>query len=209
MVEEKIEKATEELKKNGFDVIVAEDGEEALSEVLEMVSSDSLVGVGGSVALREVGVVEALDELDVEVANHWRAREKDGSVEEVQEVRKRQVNSDIFLTGSNAVTETGKLVNIDGIGQRVAAMVVGDKKVIVVVGVNKITEDVEEGLNRARNVAAPKNAERLDRDVPCIDVGECVDCDSTDRICNVIEVIEKEPIYSDITVIFVKEDLGY
>ncbi len=209
MVEEKIEKAMEELKRNGFDVIVAEDGEEALSEVLEMVSSDSLVGVGGSVALREVGVVEALDGLDVEVANHWRAREKDGSVEEVQEVRKRQVNSDIFLTGSNAVTETGKLVNIDGIGQRVAAMVVGDKKVIVVVGVNKITEDVEEGLNRARNVAAPKNAERLDRDVPCIDVGECVDCDSTDRICNVIEVIEKEPIYSDITVIFVKEDLGY
>jgi len=103
----------------------------------------------------------------------------------------------------------GELVNIDGTGQRVSAMIFGPKKVIVVAGVNKIAGDLDEGLWRASNVASSMNAKRLSRKTPCVSTGECSDCDSPERICNITTVIHRRPRSTDLTVILVGMELGY
>lgn len=121
--------------------------------------------------------------------------------------------ADIFLSGLNALTMDGKIVNVDASGNRVAGMIFGSKKAIVVVGVNKIVKNVEEALERIRKVAAQLNARRIreERDwelLPCVKTGECVDCNAENRICNITTIIEKEPGAIDLTVIILGEKLG-
>ena len=174
-----------------------------------MVTGNDLVGLGGSVTLREIGVPHALKERGFKVADHWIARAKKASANEILELRRQQLNSDVFITSTNALTENGELVNIDGAGQRVAAMIFGPKKVVIVAGANKIVKDLEEGFYRARNIAAPINAKRLDRSTPCAVTGICSDCDSGDRICNVTTIIHRKPGITNATVIIVGEELGY
>jgi L-lactate utilization protein LutB len=163
----KFESAAEALKNNGFEVLKASSGEEALGEVLTLIPPESLVGVGGSVTLREIGLPEALRERGNRVADHWMARESGASRDEVREIVRSHPNSDVFVASSNAVTEKGELVNTDGGGQRVASMIFGPKKVILVVGVNKIVGSVEEGFERIRNVVAPMNHRRRGWSTPC------------------------------------------
>jgi hypothetical protein len=115
----------------------------------------------------------------------------------------------VFITSTNAVTETGELVNIDGTGQRVAAMIFGPGRVVVVAGVNKITGDLEEGLWRASNVAAPMNARRLHPKTPCAETGECSDCVAPGRICGITTIIHRRPSKTPFTVVLVGEKLGY
>ncbi len=199
----------ENLRDNDFEVISCTSAEEAKEEILNIISDDSLVGIGGSVTLREIELYEELESRDVEVANHWKARREGKKSREIRKIRKQHINSDIFLTSTNAITQTGKLVNIDGTGQRVAAMIYGPKKVIIVAGTNKICEDLEAGIKRARDVAAPMNAKRLDLDTPCVETGECVDCESEDRICKVTTILDKKPHDTDITIVLIDETLGY
>ena len=197
------------LRENGFNAVYASTKESAISTVLDMVQPDAIVGLGGSVTLREMGLPEVLRERGNRVADHWEARQRGASPEEVMEIRRLHLNSDVFITSTNAVTETGQFINIDGSGQRVAAMIFGPKRVIVIAGVNKIVKDVDEGLWRARNVAAPMNAKRLQRETPCAVTGVCSDCDSVERICNVTTIIHRRPRSTDTTVILVGENLGY
>jgi len=204
-----VERTLKALSNNGFEVLHVPDKEEAISSVLKLVPKDAVVGLGGSVTLREMGLPEALRDRGNEVADHWEARERGASAEEVLEIRRTQLNSDVFITSTNALTERGELVNIDGGGQRVAAMIFGPRKVIVVAGVNKITGDLEEGLWRARNVASPMNAKRLNLRTPCATTGVCSDCSSEDRICNATTIIQRRPRNVDATVIIVGENLGY
>ena len=143
------------------------------------------------------------------LADHWKARQGGAWQEEVMEIRRAHLNSDIFITSTNAVTETGELVNIDGTGQRVAAMIFGPKKVVVVAGVNKITGDLEEGLWRTSNVAAPMNARRLHSKTPCVETGECDDCVAPGRICGITTIIHRRPSRIPFTVVLVGEKLGY
>jgi hypothetical protein len=117
--------------------------------------------------------------------------------------------ADLFLSSSNAVTLNGELVNIDGVGNRVNSTNFGPGKVILVVGYNKIVEDVQEAIQRIKNVAAPLNARRLNVDVPCAKVGKCVDCNSPNRICRAIVIHERKPSLTDILVILVGEELGF
>lgn len=204
-----VDRTLEALRRNGFEAFYVPDREEAASWILELVPGDALVGLGGSVTLREMGIPEILKETGHRVADHWEARDRGALAGEILEVRRQQLNSDVFITSTNALTETGELVNIDGGGQRVAAMIFGPRKVVVVAGVNKIVRDLDEGLNRARNIAAPMNARRLDRKTPCAKTGACSDCDSEERICNVTTIIHRRPRNTDITVIIVGEKLGY
>jgi L-lactate utilization protein LutB len=197
------------LERNGFDVVYYPSAEEALAGVLEMVPEGASVGLGGSVTLREMGLVDALEARGVEVANHWKAGREGASPEEVMAIRRAHINSDVFITSTNAVSETGALVNIDGTGQRVAAMIFGPKKVIVVAGVNKITGDLEEGLWRASNIAAPMNARRLHPKTPCAETGECSDCVVPGRICGITTIIHRRPRRTPFTVVLVGEKLGY
>jgi hypothetical protein len=162
--------------------------------------------VGGSLTVRELGILEKLEAEGHTLYNHW----KPGlSKENILEIRKSQMTSDLFLSSANAITLNGELVNIDGIGNRVNSTNFGPGKVILVVGYNKIVEDVQEAIKRIKNVAAPLNARRLNIDVPCAKAGKCVDCNSPNRICRVIVIHERKPSLTDILIILVGEELGY
>ncbi len=205
-----VDRTLKALRRNGFEALYASDKREAVSVVLEMVPVDALVGLGGSVTLRELGIPEALKARGHRVADHWEAREKGTLTGEILEIRRQQLNSDIFIiTSTNALTEKGELVNIDGGGQRVAAMIFGPRKVIIVAGVNKVARDLEDGIHRVRNVAAPMNAKRLNLRTPCAVTGVCSDCESEYRICNVTTILHRRPRNTDITVVLVGERLGY
>jgi len=208
-LDKRVQKTLEALQKNGFEAFYVESGDAAVEEILELIPEGSLVGLGGSVTLRELRVPDVLREHGYEVADHWKARIGGASNERVMEIRRQHINSDVFITSSNAVTLDGELVNIDGGGQRVAAMTFGPKRVIIVVGVNKLTRDLEEGIWRAKNIAAPMNAKRLERDTPCTISGVCEDCDSDERICRVMTILNRKPSASTIKVILIKEKLGY
>jgi len=116
---------------------------------------------------------------------------------------------DLFLCSVNAIARTGELVSIDGVGNRINAMNFGPKKVIIVAGINKIAEDLPHALERVRNVAAPQNARRLGLALPCAKTGRCEDCNSPQRICRSILIMERRPLLTDITIVLVHEELGY
>jgi len=205
MIKDEVDRLIEALNKNGFKTIYAETGKEAAKIIMYSISPEETVGVGGSLTIRELGLVESLINRGNEVFHHWR---KGMTSEEVLETLKNEVSSDVFLTSSNAVTMDGKLVNKDMVGNRVSAMIFGPKRVFVVVGVNKIVKDVNEALERIKHVA-PLNAKRIGAKTPCVESGYCVDCDSPDRICRVTTIIEKVPSRTEITVVLVNESLGY
>ena len=206
----RVEKTIKSLKKHGFEVFHFNTKKEAVDKIMEIIPLKAVVGIGGSITLRELDLPEKLRKRGNKTEDHWFAREqKETSSEEILEVRKNQINSDVFITSTNAITEKGELVNIDGGGQRVAAMIFGPKKVIVVVGINKITKDLEEGLWRARNIAAPINAKRLNKNTPCVATGICNDCDSPDRMCGVTTILHRNMRYTPLTIILIDEDLGY
>jgi len=201
---QRIQRTLAALEKNGFQTFFARTRGEALEKVLSLIPSNAKVGIGGSVTLREINLIDALTARGNVMFQHWQQPE-----ENVATVMREQLNSDVFLASSNAVTEDGKLVNIDKAGNRVAAMIFGPQKVVLVVGVNKIVRDVDEGIQRARNVAAPMNARRREDKTPCATTGVCTDCDAPDRVCHVVTIMEKKPSRSDITVILVGEELGF
>jgi L-lactate utilization protein LutB len=200
-----IQRTLEALENNGFTVEYTANIVQATEAILNMIPTTALVGVGGSITVRELGLVQALHARGNPVAQHW----GDYSPDERMKIRRQQLTADIFLTSSNAITEKGQLVNVDGAGQRVAAMIFGPKKVIVVAGINKVVMDLNAAIDRINNVAAPINAKRLNRKTPCATTGICSDCESTERICNIMTIIEKKPLLTDFTVVLVGEALGY
>ncbi|MGA2517137.1 MAG: lactate utilization protein [Thermodesulfobacteriota bacterium] len=205
-IEEKAKKAVERLVAHDFKAIYVKTKEEAVQEIRKQITPKQRIGVGGSLTLRELGILEKLEAEGYTIYNHW----KPGlSRERMLEIRKSQMTSDLFLSSVNAVTLNGELVNIDGIGNRVNSTVFGPGKVILVAGHNKIVDDVQEGIKRIKNVAAPLNARRLNIDVPCAKLGKCVDCNSPNRICRVIVIHERKPSLTDIFIILVGEELGF
>ncbi len=198
-------KVVEALRKNNFQAEYLETKEKAAERLLELIPAQGTVGVGGSVTIAQLGVLDKLQARGNELLNHG---SKDLTPEQAQEMRIRQQTCDCFLTSTNAVTLDGKLVNEDGTGNRVAAMIFGPSKVIVVAGTNKIVRDVDAALERIEMVEAPLNCMRLNYANPCVKTGYCIDCQSEDRICNVTTIIRKKPRRTDFTVLIVGEDLG-
>lgn len=200
-----IQRTSKALETNGFTVEYAPNTAQAMDTILNTIPTTALVGVGGSVTLRELGLVQALQDRGNPVAQHWGEYTPDERIK----IRRQQLTADVFLTSSNAITEKGQLVNVDGAGQRVAAMIFGPKKVIVVAGVNKIVPDLNAAIDRIKNVAAPMNAKRLNHNTPCATTGICSDCDPAVRICNITTIINKRPILTDFTVVLIGQELGY
>lgn len=205
-LEQLLQRAATALAKHGFACTVVRGVDEARAAVLERVPAGAVVGVGGSVTIRELGLVEELRAAGHVVLDHW---SRDLPREDIPVVRRGQLTCDVFLTSVNAVTLDGKLVSMDATGQRVAATIYGPGRVVVVAGVNKIVRDVEEGIRRTRDVAAPMNARRLGLPAPCVRLGYCADCDSSARICRVLVVLERCPSSSKIEVVLVARPLGY
>ncbi|HSB05692.1 MAG TPA: lactate utilization protein [Thermodesulfobacteriota bacterium] len=204
--EERCKKAVERLKAHEFDAVFVKTKEQAVEEILKWVKPDTKVGVGGSVTIRELGILDQLKARGNIIFDHW---VPGLSREQSLEIRKAQMSSDLFLSSSNAVTLTGELVNIDGIGNRVNAISFGPKKVVLVVGYNKIVGSLEEAMKRVRNEASPPNTKRLNLDVPCAKLGWCVDCNSPQRACRIVVIHERKPMWTDVLVILVGEELGY
>ncbi|MFQ6080919.1 MAG: lactate utilization protein [Candidatus Bathyarchaeia archaeon] len=203
--DQKIQRTLAALKKNGFQTFFAPTRRDAREKALSLIPSDAVVGVGGSITIREINLIDSLTTRGNTVVQHWLPPPGEDTVTTMR----KEIGSDIFLSSSNAVTEDGKLINTDGTGNRVAAMIFGPRKAIVIAGVNKIVKDVAEGIQRVKNVAAPMNARRLNKQTPCAVTGVCTDCDSPNRICRVTTIMEKKPDETDVTVILVGEELGF
>jgi L-lactate utilization protein LutB len=202
-----VEKVIESLKKNEIETLYFSSAEEAKGEVLRRIFPGAKVGVGGSVTLREMGLPDALRERGHEVYDHWKERL---SKEDRKAVAKNHARADFFLTSTNALTMDGKLINVDATGNRVASMIFGPEKVIVVAGINKIVKSLNQGLARLRKIASPKNCRRRKDPTPCAQDLICHNCDTPARLCRVTTIIERRPWgIKEFTVILVREELGY
>ncbi len=198
-------KVVEALKKNNFSAEYAKTKEDARQRLLELIPAGASVGLGGSVTVRQLNIIVELNKRGNQLFDHT---EPNMSLEVKTKMRRKQLTSDIFLSSTNAVTLDGKLVNEDGTGNRVAAMIYGPQKVVIVVGINKIVKNVDSALDRLEMYTTPMNNYRLRYPNPCAKTGFCIDCDSESRICNVITIMRKKPSQTDITVIIIGEVLG-
>ncbi len=202
----RIERCLKNLKRNGFDAHLATSAKAANHQVLSLISDDETFGIGGSESVRAIGVVEELRIMGKTLYDHWQPAL---SAEDIQDLRLKQGRCDCFLCSANAISEAGEIVNVDGIGNRVAAMVFGPRKVVLVAGVNKITPDLPTALQRVREVAAPMRAKSLGMETPCAESGRCADCRAPQRICRVTTILHRPPMLTDITVVLVAQALGY
>jgi hypothetical protein len=200
-----VERTLKALRKNNFDAQFVPKAMEANEAIFKMIPDGSIVGVGGSITLSQIGFFEEAARHSIKLLNPAALQL---TPEEFIQMRREILLADVFLASSNAVTEDGKLYNIDGTGNRVGAMSFGPKKVILVCGVNKIVKDIGEAHRRAQEWAAPMNARRLAIKTPCAETGVCADCASPQRICNVYVAMAKKPSRSDVTVLLVGESLG-
>ena len=204
--EQKCEKAVEALGQNGFTAVYCRTALAAAEYIMKEAADARSVGFGGSRTVTDLGVQAKLEEQGKEILNHGTPGL---SPEEKMDIMRRQLICDLFLTSSNAVTLNGWLVNIDGNGNRVAALTFGPKKVIVVAGRNKLVDgDLQAAINRVKNYASPPNAKRLNLNTPCAKTGFCSNCNSPDRICRITTVIDRKSKAMDIRVLIVNEDLG-
>ena len=201
----RVNKCKESLEKQHIKTYIVENKEEANQLVNSLIKDHSLVCDGGSISLQECGIIESLNHRDITFHSH-----SDSSMckQESDEEARKAFYADTFLCSSNAITMNGELINIDGHGNRVSAMIFGPKQVIVVAGYNKIVEDEQSAIQRIHNIAAPINCMRLNKKTPCRFTGSCVQCYSDDRICSSYVKInyDKE---DRLRVNLVKEDLGY
>jgi len=193
------------LKKRNLQGFYCKTKEDALKKVLELIPEQSSIGYGGSVTLEQTGILNALKNGNYNVIE----REKYNTPELQRELSGKIAMSDFFLMSTNAMSMDGELVNIDGRGNRVCYLIYGPQNVIVVAGWNKIETDVEGAIKRARNVAAPPNCIRLNKNTPCIKNGHCNDCFSPDCICSQFVVTRRSSVPDRIKVILVGENLGY
>ncbi len=197
------------LEANNFDVYTAADAAAAqrivMDEILPKCGARS-VGWGGSMTVAGTGLFQAVKaRTDIEMVD---TLDKQVSAEEFVERRRRSLLVDLFITGTNAVTEDGQLVNLDMFGNRVAALTFGPRHVVVIVGRNKIVPSLDDAMFRVKNIAAPANAMRLDKKTPCVKTSYCDECKSPDRICNTWTITEKSYPKGRVKVVLVNQDLG-
>ncbi|HWQ74112.1 MAG TPA: lactate utilization protein [Syntrophomonas sp.] len=202
--EKRCRKAVEALQKNEFTAVYCANREEAISYILNEAKSASSVGLGGSLTLQELGIVPLLQEMSKEIIQN----SKTLTEEERRQVGRRMFCSDLFLSSSNALTLNGFLVNIDGTGNRVASLIFGPAKVIVVLGRNKIVENTELALKRIKEFAVPANSRKNGTKNPCAGTGFCIDCQTPSRSCRITVILERKPRLQDFHVLVVNETLG-
>jgi len=195
-------------KKRGIEGSYFDSCAEAVEAVCRTIPSGSLVGLGGSETIFESGLVAALRKMDIRLLDRYR---EGVSRDEVNEMRRQGMLSDVYILSSNAIIADGRLVNIDGTGNRVAALIFGPGKVIVVAGMNKVVRDLEAAVARVKNAAAPANSLRVGADTPCSRTGFCQDphCHPPHRICCQLVITEASMAPGRLLVVLVGEALGY
>jgi hypothetical protein len=202
-LEQRGKRCVESLRKNGFDALFLPEREAVRDHLLTECEKAASIGFGGSMTIAELGIQDSLAGKGKRLLDHGRV-----PPEEKASTRLAQLTCDLFLSGTNAVTLNGCLVNLDMNGNRTNAMTFGPKKVVVVAGANKVVTDVAEGIRRIKSTAAPRNAKRLKLSTPCASTGICEDCSSPQRICRVYSIMERKPPGTDLTVILCGEPMG-
>jgi L-lactate utilization protein LutB len=206
VISEKVKRTMENLEKNNMEAYYVHDEKELLKKITELTKEGETVAVGGSMTLFETGVIDYLRNGKFNFLDRY----KDGiSRDELKEIYRKSFFADSYFVSSNAITENGELYNVDGNGNRVAAMIYGPDKVIVVASIDKIVKDLDAAIKRNREYSAPANAKRLNRKTPCAKVGYCMDCRCEERICNDYVLIKRQPIKGRVSVIFIDGKLGY
>lgn len=203
--EKQVERTINALKKNNFEALFVRDSKAAFEEVMKRIPDGDTVGIGGSVTLTQLGLQEALEKRGIRLI--WPFQQAKNEEERLRLIQK-SFSADVFLSSTNAITEDGKLFNVDASGNRVGAMFIGPKKTIILAGVNKIVKDLQAAEKRVREWVAPQNIKRLNRKTPCVETGVCADCSSPDRICNIYVTLAKRPSRTEVFIILVGERLG-
>lgn len=202
----KINKLILNLNQNNMAGYFVENKKELLQLMASLIKKGEKVGCGDSATLEETGVFEFIRRGDFVF---YDKHQIGLTSEQKRAIYLKNFDADTFLTGTNAITLDGKLFNIDGNGSRVAPMLYGPKQVIVVVGINKLVDTVEDAIERTRQIAAPLDAKRLNRDTPCTRLDKCIDCKHKQRICNDFVLITGQFIKDRIKVIIVNEAYGF
>ena len=202
LLAQKVIKGLESRNMKGY---YAADKEEALKIALELIPENSSVTMGGAMSAREIGLVDAIKNGKY----HFIEREGASTDEEKRKATLEGYDADYFLASANAMTEDGVIVNIDGNSNRVSMIAHGPKHVLFIVGMNKICDDVDGAMKRARNVAAPINAQRFDLNTPCATTGSCMNCKSPDTICCQFLITRYSRHTDRIHVILVNDNLGF
>ena len=192
------------LQSRHFDAYYCENKESALQKALELIPEGATVGWGGAMSASQIGLIDAVKNGNYQCLDRSAAK----TPEERVEIQNRCVFSDVFLTGANGLSMDGQMVNIDGFGNRVGAIIFGPKTVLVIAGMNKVEETIEKAVVRARTVAAPANQQRFLGKTPCTVTGSCGDCKSEDCICNQIVITRHCRPAGRIKFILVGEELG-
>lgn len=202
----RINKTIKALEANRMNGYLVNSREELINKIEELTNKGDVVACGGSMSLFEAGVIEHLRSGRYEFLDRYKEGLKP---EDIKNIYRASFSADVYFASSNAITEEGEIYNVDGNGNRVAAMLYGPDKVIIVVGYNKIVSDLEEAIERNRRISAPTNAKRLDKKTPCAKIGTCMDCKSPEKICREYTLIRSQSNTDRIHVIFLNEELGY
>lgn len=192
------------LEQKGY-IVQVFDTKELAADYIDKQIDETTVGIGGSVTIRQMNLFASLSKHNTV---YWH-NEKPKDMSVVETIR-AAIRADVYISSANGISETGEIVNIDGTGNRVAAISYGPSKIYLVIGANKIAPSLEEAIYRARNIAAPLNAKRLNKKTPCaLKADKCYDCNSPERICRALSVLWEKPSGAEYEIILVKEELGY
>jgi len=204
--EKQCRKAVDALAKRDFTAVYCATAQEAADYILKQAEGAKSIGFGGSLSVADLKLTTPLAADGKEILNHGFP---DLTPEQKMDTMRRQLTCDLFLTGANAVTLDGRIVNIDGNGNRVASMMFGPKKVIIVIGRNKLVDgDTCAAIRRIKEKASPPNAMRLSKQTPCATAGTCADCNAPQRICRITTILDRRPTLTDTHVLVVNEDMG-
>jgi hypothetical protein len=202
-MKDQIQETIRNLEKNHFTVRYFEDVASAVDALLLEIAADESVGFGGSMTAKESAIYDRLKDRGNRVYWHWMdAGDKDELLRDAASAR-------VYITGTNAITMDGRLLNIDGTGNRLSSLLYGHERVYILAGTNKIAGNLDEAMIRIKNVACPKNAERLKLDTPCRHVGKCMNCDSPQRMCSATLIMDRQPKGVKTILYLINQNLGY
>ena len=204
--ERRIEKTISKLEKNNIKGYYAKNNDELLNIIKDIAKEGEMVSVGGSMTLFETNIIDFLRSGRYNFLDRY---EENLTPADMKEIYRKSFYADTYFSSVNAITEEGEIFNVDGNGNRVAAMLYGPDKVILIVGANKIVKNLDDAVNRNKTISGPVNAKRLNTATPCAKVGYCMDCKSEDRICCEYTVIKRQRTAGRIHVIFVNDILGF
>ena len=218
-MEEELKKCLKSIRTRHMNGVYADDIERANKIIFDLIPKNAVVGTGDSTTINQIGIKKLLKKRGTKVLDCFDRKMVYSSFKEYNDVhsslQKGSTLCDVFLTGTNAVTQDGKIVNVDATGNRTAGMFWGHPMSIIVIGKNKIVKDINEAFYRLRNIIAPNHLRIRSVElggpqlkIPCVINGECNDCRSKDRMCNIFTIIEGKPYRTNITIIIVDEDLG-